>query len=53
MVAFGAVFDNNEKINIVRRVLIVEAVEGKIPVGVVRFDIHPGLGNRSGDALFG
>ena len=32
---------------------IVEAVEGKIPVGVVRFDIHPGLGNQSGDALFG
>ncbi|WP_175059802.1 DUF6506 family protein [Thermococcus sp. 2319x1] len=22
---------------------IVEAVEGKVPVGVVRFDIHPGL----------
>ncbi len=32
---------------------IVEAVEGKIPVGVVRFDIHPGLGNQSGDAIFG
>ncbi|GAB7078778.1 DUF6506 family protein [Megalodesulfovibrio paquesii] len=24
----------------------------KVPVGVVRFDIHPGLGNVSGDALF-
>lgn len=23
-----------------------------VPVGVVRFDIHPGLGNKSGDALF-
>ena len=32
--------------------LIAEAVEGKIPVGVVRFDIHPGLGNVSGDTLF-
>lgn len=24
----------------------------KVPVGVVRFDIHPGLGNVSGDSLF-
>ena len=32
---------------------IVEAVEGKIPVGTVRFDIHPGLGGKSGDDLFG
>jgi len=24
-----------------------------IPVGVVRFDTHPGLGNVSGDTLFG
>ncbi|AMK12524.1 MAG: DUF6506 family protein [Pseudodesulfovibrio sp.] len=24
-----------------------------VPVGVVRFDIHPGLGNASGDTLFG
>ena len=23
-----------------------------VPVGVVRFDIHPGLGNVSGDSLF-
>ncbi len=23
-----------------------------VPVGVVRFDVHPGLGNVSGDALF-
>ncbi len=29
--------------------MIAEAVEGKIPVGVVRFDIHPALGNQSGD----
>jgi hypothetical protein len=32
---------------------IVAAVQGKIPVGVVRFDLHPGLGGQSGDALFG
>lgn len=24
-----------------------------VPVGVVRFDVHPGLGNVSGDTLFG
>ncbi|WP_419787142.1 DUF6506 family protein [Pseudodesulfovibrio sp.] len=24
-----------------------------VPVGVVRFDIHPGLNNVSGDSLFG
>ncbi len=24
-----------------------------VPVGVVRFDIHPGLNNVSGDTLFG
>ncbi|MDC7124658.1 MAG: DUF6506 family protein [Spirochaetales bacterium] len=34
-------------------VMITEAVQGKIPVGSVRFDIHPGLGNVSGDSLFG
>jgi len=28
------------------------AASVKVPVGVVRFDIHPGLGNASGDALF-
>jgi hypothetical protein len=28
-------------------------VEHKIPVGVVRFDIHPGLDNKSGDKFFG
>ncbi|MFH1135916.1 MAG: DUF6506 family protein [Pseudomonadota bacterium] len=32
---------------------IVEAVGGKIPVGAVRFDIHPGLGGKSGDEIFG
>ena len=32
--------------------MITEAVGDKIPVGVVRFDIHPGLGNASGDKLF-
>jgi len=28
------------------------AVNGQIPVGVVRFDNHPGFGFKSGDALF-
>ncbi len=32
---------------------VVEAVGGKIPVGVVRFDSHPGLGGKSGDDIFG
>jgi len=31
---------------------ISEAVGGKVPVGVVRFDIHPGLDNKSGDEVF-
>ncbi|WP_148882998.1 DUF6506 family protein [Thermococcus aciditolerans] len=32
---------------------VVEAVEGRIPVGVVRFDSHPGLEGKSGDGIFG
>ncbi|GAK52891.1 hypothetical protein U14_04148 [Candidatus Moduliflexus flocculans] len=28
------------------------AIKGQIPVGVVRFDHHPGFGFKSGDALF-
>src|SRR5512135_3309615 len=31
---------------------IARAVEGKAAVGVVRFDCHPGLEGKSGDALF-
>lgn len=31
---------------------IARAVEGKAAVGVVRFDGHPGLGGKSGDAVF-
>jgi hypothetical protein len=31
---------------------IKQAVQGKAVVGVVRFDIHPGLENKSGDDLF-
>lgn len=31
---------------------IAEAVAGKVAVGVVRFDGHPGLGGKSGDELF-
>ncbi len=32
---------------------IVEAVQGRAAIGVVRFDGHPGLQGRSGDLLFG
>jgi 2-keto-3-deoxy-6-phosphogluconate aldolase len=32
---------------------MVKAVQGKAAVGAVRFDGHPGLEGKSGDALFG
>lgn len=32
---------------------LVEAVDGKAVVGVVRFDGHPGLDGKSGDSIFG
>lgn len=32
---------------------VKQAVEARIPVGVVRFDYHPGLGHKSGDSIFG
>lgn len=32
--------------------MVAEAVKGKARVGAVRFDLHPGLGNQSGDELF-
>ncbi len=32
--------------------MVAEALKGKAAVGVVRFDGHPGLGNKSGDELF-
>jgi len=32
---------------------MVKAVQGKAAVGAVRFDCHPGLDGKSGDALFG
>ncbi|ROQ90944.1 DUF6506 family protein [Desulfosoma caldarium] len=32
--------------------LVAEAVGGSVPVGVVRFDAHPGLGHVRGDTLF-
>ncbi len=31
---------------------IVEAVAGRAAVGVVRFDVHPGLEGKSGDSIF-
>lgn len=33
--------------------LIAEEVGKGIAVGAVRFDVHPGLGNVSGDTIFG
>lgn len=32
--------------------LVEQAVSGRCKVGVVRFDTHPGLENKSGDELF-
>lgn len=32
--------------------MIKQAVAGKASIGVVRFDIHPGMGNKSGDSFF-
>ncbi len=32
--------------------MVQEAVKGKARVGAVRFDLHPGLDNKSGDELF-
>ena len=32
--------------------IVARAVDYSIPVGVVRFDGHPGLGGKSGDKLF-
>ncbi|MBE9472854.1 MAG: hypothetical protein IMY75_12185 [Chloroflexi bacterium] len=32
---------------------VAEAVGGKVAVGVVRFDNHPGLEFKSGDGIFG
>lgn len=32
--------------------MVKKAVEGKAVIGVVRFDIHPGMGNKSGDAFY-
>lgn len=31
---------------------VAQAVAGKAAVGVVRFDVHPGLDGKSGDGLF-
>lgn len=31
---------------------VKKAIGGKVPVGVVRFDNHPGLDFQSGDTLF-
>jgi len=31
---------------------IVSAVEGRVPIGVVRFDLHPLFPEKGGDAVF-
>lgn len=31
---------------------VTEAVQGKIPIGVIRFDNHPGYDGKSGDEFF-
>ena len=31
---------------------VKKAAGGNVAIGVVRFDIHPGLGNKSGDEIF-
>ena len=32
--------------------ILKQAVAGQAAICVVRFDIHPGMGNKSGDAFF-
>jgi len=32
--------------------MIVDAIEDRVPVGVIRFDKHPGVGQESGDRKF-
>lgn len=31
---------------------VVDAIEDKVPVGAIRFDKHPGVGQESGDKKF-
>ena len=31
---------------------VVDAIEDRVPVGVIRFDKHPGVGQESGDRKF-
>ena len=32
--------------------IVVDAISDKVPVGVIRFDKHPGVGQESGDSKF-
>ena len=32
--------------------IVVDAIDDKVPVGAIRFDKHPGVGQESGDAKF-
>ena len=32
--------------------MIIDAIEDRVPVGAIRFDKHPGVGQESGDTKF-
>ena len=32
--------------------VVIDAIEDRVPVGVIRFDKHPGVGQESGDKKF-
>ena len=32
--------------------IVVDAIEDRVPVGAIRFDKHPGVGQESGDTKF-
>jgi len=32
--------------------IVIDAIEDRVPVGAIRFDKHPGVGQESGDRLF-
>lgn len=32
--------------------IVIDAIEDRVPVGAIRFDKHPGVGQESGDTKF-
>ena len=32
--------------------IVIDAIEDRVPVGAIRFDKHPGVGQESGDKVF-